>query len=124
MRVLGAVARVTGRACRLFPRALGRWPPDLCHEDSLGLGDGWEVLVLVGGWFPNWATAAASSKSHCKGGSDRWHLPDGKPGQLPLSGDRILQRLLPGLQCCASPGAALEETGLWSLSSEEFSKAP
>lgn len=48
--------------------------------------------------------------------------PDGKPGQLPLSGDRILQRLLPGLQCCASPGAALEETGLWSLSSEELSQ--
>lgn len=44
--------------------------------------------MLVVGWFPNWATAAASCKSHCKGGSAQ--SPDGKPEQLPLSGDRIL----------------------------------
>lgn len=49
--------------------------------------------MLVVGWFPNWATAAASCKSHCKGGSG-WMapFPDCKLGQFQLSGDRILSK--------------------------------
>lgn len=83
------------RACQLFPRALAltvSWPAELWHEeDCLGTGGGWEVLMLVVGWCPNWATAATSCKSYCKGSSGWVTLsPDGKTRQLSLSGDRIL----------------------------------
>lgn len=91
---VGSCCTVTSKACQLLPGTPAltvSWPAKLWQEDCLGTGGGWEVLMLVMGWCPNWATAAASCKSYCKGSSG-WMVPspDGKPRQLPLSGDRIL----------------------------------
>lgn len=58
--------------------------------------------MLVVGWFPNWATAAASCKSYCKGRSG-WMARLGSSRSVETES---FQRLLPSLQCCD----ALEET--------------
>lgn len=70
--------------------------------------------MLVVGWFPNWATAAASCESYCKGRS-RWMARLGSSRSVETES---FQRLLPSLQCYD----ALEETGLYSLLSEELSQ--
>lgn len=58
--------------------------------------------MLVVGWFPNWATAAASCKSYCKGRSG-WMARLGSSRSVETES---FQRVLPSLQCCD----ALEET--------------
>lgn len=76
------------------------------------------MLMLVVGWFPNWATAAASCKSYCKGRSG-WMARLGSSRSVETES---FQRLLPSLQCCdALEETPLEETHWRRLSGGDWS---
>lgn len=71
--------------------------------------------MLVMGWCTNWAAAAASCKSHCKGSSG-WMVssPNGKPG----SSCSVRQNPFRDCVQAFSAVTPLEETGFYSLFSE------
>lgn len=120
--VLGAVAWITSRTCWLIPRALG------VSQLTCGMKTAWELEVAwrcscwlwVG--FPSGPLLLQAASLTAKVALHRWYLPlMASLGSSCSVETESFQRLLLGPQCCDSPGAALKDTSLYSLSN--FPKA-